>query len=131
MKLLLDTHIWMWSFLSPGSLSPRVATALASRDTEIWLSPVTIWEAMLLIEKGRVVVNSEPAQWIEIALRSAPLREAPLTIEIALQSRLLKLRQEDPADRFLVATAKVYDLTLVTSDKKLLRTREVSVLANR
>ncbi|MGI9076111.1 MAG: type II toxin-antitoxin system VapC family toxin [Gemmatimonadaceae bacterium] len=131
MKLLLDTHIWIWSFLSPASLSTRVADALTSRDNELWLSPITIWEAMLLIKKGRVAVSSAPAQWIELAMRSAPLREAALTIEVAVQSRLVKLRQEDPADRFLVATAKVYDLTFVTSDKQLLKTREIQVLANR
>jgi len=48
-KLLLDTHIWLWGLLEPGRLSPRVAAALASPDGERWLSPLSIWEALLLI----------------------------------------------------------------------------------
>lgn len=131
MKLLLDTHIWLWGLVTPSNLSKRVEAALSSPDNELWLSPITIWEAMLLLERGRVAAPEDPAQWVRDALQSLPCQEAPLTTEVALQSRLIKLPIRDPADRFLVATAKVHDLTFVTSDKQLLKTREIKVLANR
>ena len=55
---------------------------------------------------------------------------APLNHEVALQSRAIDLEHQDPADRFLVATALVYDLTLVTADERLLRSRRIASLAN-
>jgi PIN domain nuclease of toxin-antitoxin system len=60
-----------------------------------------------------------------------PFREAPLTGEVAIQSRHVNLPYQDPVDRFLVATALVYDLTLVTADERILNTRAVRVLPNR
>jgi PIN domain nuclease of toxin-antitoxin system len=129
-RLLLDTHIWLWSLVAPEQLTSRVVAALESLDNELWLSPVSTWELLVLIHKRRVTVDGEPVGWIEDVLRTVPLHEAPLTNEIALASRRLRLRHEDPADRFLAATAKVLDLTLVTGDKRLLRSREYATLAN-
>jgi len=69
--------------------------------------------------------------WVRSMLRSTPLREAPLNHEVAIQSRSLNLPHQDPADRFLAATAIVYDLTLVTADERLLGSEQFSVLANK
>jgi PIN domain nuclease of toxin-antitoxin system len=51
-NLLLDTHIWLWSLLSPERLTPTVRAALTSGDRRLWLSPRSVWEACLLIERG-------------------------------------------------------------------------------
>ena len=61
----------------------------------------------------------------------APIVETPVTIDVALASRAVDLEHQDPADRFIVATAKVFDLTLVTADARLLRCRDIEVLPNR
>lgn len=53
MKLLLDTHIWIWSLAEPKRLSRRVHTDLIDTNNELWLSPVSTWEALLLYAKGR------------------------------------------------------------------------------
>lgn len=50
MKLLLDTHIWLWSLLEPSRLCRRVAAALVSRSHEKWLSPISIWETLMLAD---------------------------------------------------------------------------------
>ena len=131
MRLLLDTHIWVWSLLDPTRLSRRVAKALESTDNELWLSPISTWELLILIERGRVVVEGDPTDWVAHALRSVPMQEAPITHEVAIQSRRLRFRHPDPADRFLGATAKVYDLMLVTADKRLIRSKDFAVLPNR
>lgn len=60
MKLLLDTHIWLWSLLAPSNLAPAVSAALESPDSEIWLSPISAWEALLLVERGRILVDGDP-----------------------------------------------------------------------
>ncbi len=62
--------------------------------------------------------------------RDLPIHEAHLTHEVAIYSETLKLRFDDPADRFLVATALVHGLTLVTGDRRLLKSRHVPTLSN-
>ena len=131
MRLLLDTHIWLWSLLAPSNLTPAVTAELVSPENELWLSPIATWEALLLIEKGRVEVDGNPFRWMGDALRAMPFREAALSHEVAVESRHIELPHQDPADRFLAASAKVYDLTLVTADERLLGSDEFSVLANR
>ena len=131
MKLLLDTHIWLWSVLEPNRLSRRVAEELENPESELWLSPISIWELLILCEKRRMVLNEEIEVWISRALRGLPLREASDTFEVARETGRIQLPHRDPADHFLVATAKVFELTLVTADEHLFKLRDISVLANR
>lgn len=83
----------------------------------------------MLHDKGRVYLAADMKEWI--ARNTACFREAPLTHEIAQAVRELALPQRDPADRFIAATAKVLNLTLVTADISLLGLGEISTLANR
>ncbi len=131
MKLLLDTHIWVWSQMEPQHLSRRVARELQSPENELWLSPISIWELLVLCGKGRIVLDEDVAAWIAKAMHALPLRDAPVTHEIALETRRTGLSHRDPADQFLVATARVFELALVTADDRLIRARNISVLANR
>jgi PIN domain nuclease of toxin-antitoxin system len=130
MNLLLDTHIWLRSRLEPKRISHRVAKALADSHNELWLSPISIWEIFLLHRKGRLDLRGGPSSWITAALAAVPLREALLTHEVALATEDVILPHSDPADRLLAATAKVYDLTLITADENLIRGKGYSVLAN-
>lgn len=131
MKLLLDTHIWLWSRLSPAKLSRRVARALENAENELWLSPISIWELLILVEKRRVILNLTAEEWIATAMDRVPMREAPLTNEVALESGRVSLPGRDPADRFLAATARVFNLTLVTADAGLMAAEGLSILRNR
>jgi len=130
-KFLLDTHIWIWSHVEPERLTPRVAAALEAPDAELWLSPISIWEFLLLVERGRLRLQGEAHEWIEEAWSRVPMQEAPLNREIARRSRTVALPHQDPADRFLAATAQVFELTLVTDDAMLLKGRGFKKLANR
>ena len=131
MKLLLDTHIWLWSLLEPARLSRRITKSLEDSGNELWISPISVWEIIVLWRKKRLELNDEPLSWIAGALARAPFREAPLTIEVAVTTETLVLPHRDPADRFLAATAKAYNLTLVTADQNLLNGKGYAVLANR
>ena len=84
MKLLLDTHIWLWSHLEPARLGKRVVKALQAADVELWLSPVSVWEFLLLVEKRRIIVRGDAKAWVETAWSRAPMNEAALTREVAL-----------------------------------------------
>lgn len=128
MNLLLDTHIWIWSKLDPKRIGKHAAEELSTSSNQLWLSPISVWEALALMQKGRIRVEN-PLAWVERAAEQ--LREAPLTQEIVRTGFTLSLPHADPADRFLAATAKVLKLTLVTADKTLLGLGDIASLANR
>jgi PIN domain nuclease of toxin-antitoxin system len=128
-KLLLDTHVWLWSLLDPAKLSRRVRGAVRRAENELWLSPISVWELIVLSERGRVRLDSAPRAWVTEALGKTPAQEATLNFEVALRSREILPAHPDPADRFLVATALVYDLTLVTADERLVRAKACPILA--
>ncbi len=129
MKLLLDTHIWIWLVEDPGRLGAHAARELADTTNELWLSPVSTWEVLTLHRKKRLLLPASPADWLPQALAGIQ-RHAPLTHEIVLAAEQLFLH-DDPADRFLAATAQVHDLTLVTADKRLLGLGTIRTMANR
>jgi PIN domain nuclease of toxin-antitoxin system len=128
-KLLLDTHIWLWSLAEPNRLSRRVQHELRDAQNELWLSPVSTWEALLLRAKGRIRLHGAIRDWV--AKATMHMREAPLTHEIVVVAQELPLPHVDPADRFLAATAEVLGLTLVTDDRRLLGLGKIATLANR
>lgn len=131
MKLLLDTHIWLWSSSQPHRLSQRVTRELNNPENEIWLSAVSIWELRLLHDKGRIRLIPDAVSWINDNLARLRIREAPLTFEVALAVSALNLPHNDPADGFIAATAKIFGLTLVTADQELANLKDIAVLRNR
>ena len=128
MRLLLDTHIWLWSLSEPKRIGRRVLVQLKDQDNELWLSPMSTYEALTLYYKGRFEIDGDLSGWL--ARATAGTREAPLTHEIALVARQLQMHQ-DPADRILAATAEVLDLTLVTADERLLGLGTIRTMSNR
>jgi len=128
LKLLLDTHIWLWSLAEPKRLSRRVQHELRDLNNELWLSPVSIWEALLLHAKGRIQLHVSVRDWVTRS--TVYMREAPLTHEIVVAAQELPLPHQDPADRFLAATAEVLGLTLVTADHRLLGLGRIATLSN-
>ncbi|MXV97059.1 MAG: type II toxin-antitoxin system VapC family toxin [Gemmatimonadetes bacterium] len=128
MTLLLDTHIWIWSVGSPDRISTSVRDALSNPANALALSPVSVWETLLLAERGRVDLAPDPWSWVRMALATRPMRECPLTHQVALRSRSVRLPHNDPADRFIAATAMVHGLTLVTADRTLLDCRDIATL---
>ena len=133
MRLLLDTHIWIWSVLDPSKLKKNVARALAAQENELWLSPISIWELSVLVDKNRIELDDDIHAWVSRALSQTTFREAPFTNEVAVEISRMEFSHRDPADHFIAASAKVFDLTLVTSDPRLLplKSQGIAVLSNR
>jgi PIN domain nuclease of toxin-antitoxin system len=128
-KYLLDTHILLWSLLEPDRLSDAIRVELENHQNELWVSPISAWEMALLVENGRITIEAEnPEKWIREMLTHAPVREAPLNLDVALASRQVDLTHQDPADRFIAATALVYDLVLLTADARLLNSGQIRTL---
>jgi PIN domain nuclease of toxin-antitoxin system len=131
MKLLLDTHIWIWSYLEPYKISSEVTRELVNPGNDRFLSAVSVWEAVVLLEKKRIQFRKDFGEWFRQLKEELKLNEVPVSWDVAHELRFTLLNHRDPADRFLVATAKVYGLTLVTADVRLLGVPGIRVLANR
>jgi len=133
MRLLLDTHIWIWKVGAPDKLRKRVAQAIQDEGNELWLSPISIWELAILVRKRRIELDDEIDAWVSRTLAQTTFREAPLTYEVALEVEKIRFSHADPADHFIAASARVFDLTLVTADPRLLelKTQGIATLSNR
>ena len=129
MSLLLDTHIILWSASEPERLPPGIVHKLADPDEELWFSPISVWEILVLAEKKRIVLKGDRIKAVRHIFKRIPIKEAPINREVAIQSREVDLPHQDPADRFLAATALVYNLTLVTADKRIIEAGSVPVLS--
>ncbi len=120
MKLLLDTHVWIWWNMEPKKLSRRAMAAIeAVQDySEVLLSAISPWEFCKLIEKQRIGISCEPQEWITEALHMPKLRLVPLTPTIAYRSTSLPQPfHGDPADQIIVATAREENATIISKDQ--------------
>jgi PIN domain nuclease of toxin-antitoxin system len=128
-RLLLDTHAWVWQLLEPERLSGAAAAAIDDPANELFLSPISVWETLVLGRKGRLRLAPEPATWVRDALAVSPVTMVSVTHAIALRSDgLAGYEHQDPADRFLIASALVEQMTLVTRDSRIRRYRGVPTL---
>lgn len=130
-RLLLDTHIWLWYLRGSNRLPPAFRRAIDRGPDAPWLSPASIWEIALLVGSGRLGIETPLREWIDNMTAALPMREAPITNEVALVGEEVALAHRDPADRFIVATAIVYDLTLMTLDGRLTKVPGVKTFKTR
>ena len=130
MKLLLDTHIWLWMTLEPHKIARAVRRGIERQQNEIFLSPISIWEAGQSHRRQRLRIRQEFHLWLEQPLIRMPVQEAPLNFAVATEASRIHLPQPDPGDLFLAATASVFGMTLVTADPQLLQCRWLKTLAN-
>jgi PIN domain nuclease of toxin-antitoxin system len=121
MKLLLDTHIWLWSIFEQHKLNSKTAALLRRSDGAIWISALSVWEALLLVEKGRYQIPGDAPKALLKGLAESGIQELVFDHRVAIESRRILMDHKDPTDRMLAATANIYHLTLVTADETLLR----------
>lgn len=126
MNFLLDTHVWIWSLTASLKLNLQTQQALNDLENNFYLSPITVWETILLIEKQKLPVNLPGPDWVRQSLGQFFVIEAPLTNAVAIRSRQVDLPHQDPANRFIAATAIEYNLTLMTADQNLLSSKQLA-----
>lgn len=115
--ILLDTHVLVWWMEGAGRLSAPAATIL--HDSTPLVSPISFWEMAVLVDRGRIALDREPARWTRDLLASGLVRIAPLTPTSAIAAAQLPEFQGDPADRFIYATAREMAIPLVSKDEKI------------
>lgn len=122
--LVLDTHVWLW--FASGERDQMSSTAIqeieeGSQTGEILVSAISVWEVAMLEARGRISLARTVEDWIRAALRGTGIRLLDLSPEIAIEStRLPGSLHRDPADRILVASARVMGGRLATRDAGLL-----------
>jgi PIN domain nuclease of toxin-antitoxin system len=121
--LLLDTHVIVW--LSEGLENlPETSRDLidrAAREVGLAVSPISFWEIAMLHFKQRLTLSLPVQQWRELVLENPAINEVPLTGDVAIESVLLPgTFHNDPADRMLVATARLNSWHLATRDTGIL-----------
>lgn len=122
-KILLDTHIWLWVMTGDQILSKEFRNSIehVHRDHGILISPMSVWEIGMLVEKKRLELDMETMDWIDKALDMPGVRLSPVTPRIAIEStRLSGEIHGDPVDRILIATAHEENAVLITCDQKIL-----------
>jgi PIN domain nuclease of toxin-antitoxin system len=121
--LLLDTHAWLWLEAGSDELSAgaRRAISTALGVGLLRVAAISLWELALLASRGRVVLGKPTNLWLEAALADpGPIIE-PLSARVAIEScELPGALHRDPADRMIVATARVINATLMTRDRRIL-----------
>lgn len=118
MKLLLDTHCWLWWVTEPTRLG-STREAIANRESEVYLSAASAWEMAIKHQLGKLPLPESPEHFIPPRLVRD--RITPLAVSIAHVLRVagLPLLHRDPFDRLLVAQAQLEGLTLVTADRSI------------
>lgn len=121
-RLLLDTHAAVWLVAGVALQEDgRTAVRSALADGGLLFSAVSAWEIGLLVAKGRLHFSVSPHQWISHLLRQPGMMGLPLSIGAAVESSHLPGDfHADPADRLLVASARVEAVTILTRDRRIL-----------
>lgn len=121
--LLLDTHIWLWLMAGSDELAAEARRAIgrALGVGMLRIAAISLWEIALLASRGRIVLGKTPGLWFDEALADPGPVIEPLTPRIAMESYELPDRfHADPADRMIVATARVTGAVLMTRDRLIL-----------
>jgi PIN domain nuclease of toxin-antitoxin system len=133
-KYLLDTQAWIWTVLNDPRLSRRARVVLGAvpEQEHIGIAAISLKEAAWHLARGRIAVEKTFGAWplwLRRAVGAPQLEVLPLTVDVAIESeRLGDSFPPDPADRLIAATARVHDLTLITSDRRIRRSRAVRTL---
>jgi PIN domain nuclease of toxin-antitoxin system len=117
MRLLLDTHCWLWFFLESKRLGPQTLIVLVDPANEILFSAASIWEIAIKARLGKLSLPGDPQRFVPSRMRDEHMAELPITQVHALWTYSLPLHHSDPFDRMLVAQAQLESLTIVTADR--------------
>ncbi len=121
MKLLLDTHVWIWSQQEPERLGVRARRLLIAPEHENYVCTISTLELARLAVIGAIVPSIALRDWVERALRALQARTVEVSHAVALTAYALpEPFHKDPADRLLVAAARCHDLTMLTADERIL-----------
>lgn len=119
MKLLLDTHTFIWLDTAPEKLSSVALQACQDTDNTLYLSAVSAWEVLIKQRLGKMTLSVPLDEMIKVQQETNQLQVLPIALNHVLAIQDLPLHHGDPFDRLLIAQAKVENAQLVTSDGRI------------
>lgn len=117
MRILLDTHCWLWLQVSPERLPAEIRDLLADPEHDLYLSAASAWEIAVKWALGKLPLPAPPAEYVPLRLERQGVAGLPVEPRHALQVASLPRHHRDPFDRMLVAQAQLEDLHLLTADR--------------
>ena len=121
MKLLLDTHVFIWMHGDPDRLSGRARKLLVDADTELHLSVVVAWELGIKIARERLTLPEPLDEYVMSRAHRSRMSLLSIDLGHVLEAVTLPPHHADPFDRMLVAQARAESLTLLTADRWIAR----------
>ena len=119
MKILADTHTFLWFMTDAPQLSAKAKTRLEAQDTERFLSLASVWELAIKTSLGKLTLRKPLEEFLPEQLAANRFSLLNISVEHALRVARLTLHHRDPFDRLLVAQCLVENLPLVSSDDAL------------
>lgn len=116
MKLLLDTHTFIWWDSDPARLSPQVLALCQNRDNTVLLSVVSVWEMQIKSQLGRLTLHTSLTEIVTSQQQSNGIQILPVTLAHVLALDTLPLHHKDPFDRLLISQASLEGATLLSKD---------------
>lgn len=119
MRLLLDTHAFLWWITDDPRLTERARAIIADPANELFLSAASGWEISIKFRLGKLSLTEAPEEFVPKHLRSNAIQPLPVSMEHALRVASLPLLHRDPFDRLLVVQSQGEGMVLVTADPLL------------
>lgn len=124
MKLLLDTHVFIWLDTAPEKISPAALVACLDAGNTLYLSVASVWEMLIKQRLGKLNLDIPLEEMLKVQQDVNQLQVLPIDLEHVLAVQDLPLHHNDPFDRLLIAQAKVENARLVTADSQFARYAE-------
>lgn len=131
MRILLDTHCWLWMQVSPKRISEEVRKVLTDPETQLFLSAASSWEIAIKWALGKLPLPVPPMEYVPRGLERQGVAGLPVQHRHALHTATLPRHHRDPFDRLLIAQAQLEELVLVTADEQLAAYEGVDLLRAR
>ncbi len=119
MRLLLDTHVFLWAAGAPDEMTEAARLAISDRANDVFVSAAVAWEITIKVTLGKLTVPGDPAIWFPARLRSLGFQALPIVPEHALAVGALPGHHGDLFDRLMISQAQVEGLCLVTRDPEI------------
>jgi PIN domain nuclease of toxin-antitoxin system len=121
MKILLDTHAFLWWITDDQKLSSRAREVISDAENELFFSAASGWEVSIKVQLGRLKLPEEPERFIPEQLRMNFIRSLPIQMRHALFVSTLPNHHRDPFDRILVAQAQLEEMSILSADLQISR----------
>ena len=121
MKVLLDTHVFLWWIMDDPRLSAKAREMIAAPETIVYVSAATVWEIAVKSQIGKLSLAQPVKQYIPTQMTTNGFIDLPITLDHALHIHSLPLHHRDPFDRMLVAQSQLEDMPILSADPLLSR----------